>query len=87
MIFTISIFTLLIGLSRLSALANWWGVPWWPPMDSLMIIFVMGGRYLETLWTIVQISLRFTDSRHSFVLVFQIINMDIAAATDLIAVQ
>jgi hypothetical protein len=86
MVITISIFTFLIGLFRLLALANWCGVLGWPPMDSLMIIFVMGGRYLETLWTIVQISLRFTDSQHSFVMVFQIITTDIAAATDSIAV-
>jgi hypothetical protein len=69
MFVTIATFATLIGVFRATTLANWAGLLGWPPINSLRILFIISGFYLEALWVIVQISLYFTEKRHFLVFV------------------
>ena len=72
MFITISTFASLIGVCRAITLAKWAGLLRWPPIDSLRMLFIISGLYLETLWVIVQIALHFTEQRHFLVFVCQV---------------
>jgi hypothetical protein len=75
MFVTITTFAILIGVFRATTLASWAGLLRWPPMDSLRILFIISGFYLEALWVIVQIALYFTEKRHFLVFVCQVLRV------------
>ena len=72
-ILIIAALTTLIGLVRTVIITSWCGILKWPSTNSLRLVFIVGGYYLQVLWTVVQISLRLNEEGHFFISVCEFI--------------